>query len=64
MNEEATLLSGYFAMGGYAEFVWSAYGVALLVLGGMALTSWRRLKAAQRALQRLAEADPNLSDDA
>ncbi len=64
MNGEANLLSGYFAMGGHAEFIWPSYAVALLVLGGFALTSWRRLKAAERALERLSEADPNLGDDA
>lgn len=61
---EQTGLMSYLAMGGYAQFVWPAYGVAILVLGGFALSSWRRLKAAQRALDRLAEADPNLGDDA
>jgi heme exporter protein D len=54
----------YFAMGGYAEYVWPAYAIAALVLAGFALSSWRRLKAAERALERLSEADPNLSDDA
>lgn len=63
MNEGTTLLNGYFAMGGYAAFVWPAYGAAALVLLGFALTSWRRLKAAERALDRLSEADPNLGDD-
>ena len=53
----------YFQMGGYAEFVWPAYAVAALVLTGFALSSWRRLRAAERALERLAEADPNLGDD-
>jgi heme exporter protein D len=56
--------STYFQMGGYAEFVWPAYAIAALVLIGFALSSWRRLRAAERALERLAEADPNLGDDA
>ncbi len=29
-------------MGGYAGFVWPAYGVTAIVLGGLALYSWRR----------------------
>jgi heme exporter protein D len=57
-------VSMYFQMGGYAAFVWSAYAIAALVLIGFALSSWRRLRAAERALERLAEVDPNLSDDA
>ena len=57
-------ISTYFAMGGYAEFVWPAYAIAALVLIGFALSSWRRLRAAERALERLSEADPNLGDDA
>lgn len=56
--------ASYFAMGGYAAYVWPAYGIAALVLIGFTLSSWRRLKAAERALERLSEADPNLSDDA
>jgi heme exporter protein D len=58
------LLEVYFAMGEYGQFIWPAYGVALLVLGGLTVSSWLRLKAAERALDRLSEADPNLSDDA
>jgi len=57
-------VSQYFMMGGYAGYVWPAYGVAALVLIGFALSSWRRLRAAERALERLAEADPDLGDDA
>ena len=32
----------WLAMGGYARFVWPAYGVMAVVLGGLALYSWRR----------------------
>ena len=31
------LMADYLAMGGYAWYVWPSYGLALLVLGGMAL---------------------------
>ena len=34
-------LTQYLAMGGYAAFVWSAYAVALIVLGGLAAQSLR-----------------------
>ena len=43
----------YLAMGGYAAFVWPAYGVALTVLGGLAWHSWRRYRASISALERL-----------
>jgi len=54
---------GFFEMGGDAAFVWPAYGVAALMLVGFAVLSWRRLRAAERALERVAEADPAMSDD-
>jgi heme exporter protein D len=56
--------TGFFQMGGDAAFVWPAYGVAALMLVAFAWASWRRLRAAERALQRVAESDPALSDDA
>jgi heme exporter protein D len=56
--------TGFLDMGGYAAFVWPAYAVAALVLVGFALVSWRRLRAAERALERVTESDPAMSDDA
>ena len=46
-------LGNYLAMGGYAAFVWPAYGVALAVLGGYAWYSWRRYRASTQALEKL-----------
>ena len=46
-------LGGFFAMGGYAEFVWPAYGLALAVLTGVAFDSWRRYRASVVALDQL-----------
>jgi heme exporter protein D len=40
-------------MGGYAAFIWPAYGVAAAVLGGIALQSWLRYRASVRQLDRL-----------
>lgn len=34
--------SNFFAMGGYAAFVWSAYGISALVLIVNAIQPWRR----------------------
>jgi heme exporter protein D len=46
-------LSGWADMGGYAAFVWPAYAVAVAVLGGIAIQSWRRYRASVRVLDRL-----------
>ena len=46
-------VGGYLAMGGYAAFVWPAYGAALGVLGGLAWHSWRRYRASSDALAKL-----------
>jgi len=43
----------YLTMGGYAAFVWPAYGVAVAVLGGLAWHSWRRYRASAEALEKL-----------
>ncbi len=55
---------GFLHMGGDAAFVWPAYGVAALILIAFAVLSWRRLRAAERALERVTESDPAMSDDA
>ena len=47
-------LGRYLAMGGYARFVWPAYGVAVVVLLGMAIASvgaWRRQRRLWAALE-------------
>jgi heme exporter protein D len=46
-------IAGFLAMGGYAGFVWPAYGVALVVLTGLAVNSWRRYRQSTIALDRL-----------
>ncbi len=51
-------ISAFLAMGGYAGFVWSAYGVALAVLGGLALVSWRRYRESTVILERLQQDPP------
>ena len=43
----------YLAMGGYAAFVWPAYGTALAVLGGLAWHSWWRHRVSTDALEQL-----------
>jgi heme exporter protein D len=46
-------LGAILAMGGYAGFVWPAYGIALAALGGLAAYSWRRYRASVQTLERL-----------
>jgi len=46
-------VSDYLSMGGYAAFIWPAYGIAALILIAFALDSWLRLKRAAVALRRL-----------
>ena len=46
-------IGAFLAMGGYAGFVWPAYGIAFAVLGGLALFSWRRYRESTLTLERL-----------
>ena len=45
-------LADFFAMGGYAGYVWSAYGVAAAVLIGLLAVSWHQLRHARGMLRR------------
>ena len=49
----AAQLSHFLAMGGYAAYVWPAYGVAALILGGLTLVSVLEARLARRELDRL-----------
>jgi len=51
-------LAAYFAMGGYAGFVWPAYAVAAAVLGSLALHSWRHYRASRDALRSVEPRGP------
>jgi len=55
MNEIAKFLQ----MGGYAGFVWPAFGIALAVMAGFVVTSLRRLRAREATLRALEAAAPN-----
>jgi heme exporter protein D len=41
------------AMGGYAEYVWPAYAIAVVVLGGLVVHSWRWHRNSRAALEQL-----------
>lgn len=45
----------FLAMGGYAAFIWPAYGVSLVGLVAIAWQSWAGWRAAQRRLRALEE---------
>ncbi|MCW5748830.1 MAG: heme exporter protein CcmD [Alphaproteobacteria bacterium] len=52
-------MSGFLSMGGHGAFIWPAYGVAVLALGGLLLWSLRarakvRRELAARGLDRRA----------
>jgi heme exporter protein D len=48
-----TEIGAFFTMGGYAGFVWSAYGIAAAVLGGLSVYSWRRYRDSIVTVERL-----------
>ncbi len=54
-------MSDFFAMGGYAAFVWPAFGFAALVLIGLLAQSWwaaRRREAELEQLRRVVRPRP------
>lgn len=46
-------MSEFLSMGGYAAYVWPAYGVSLLGIGGLAFHTWRRSVALRAQLDKL-----------
>lgn len=48
-------------MGGYWPYVWPAFAVAALVLGGLWVVSWRAMRAREA---ELASADPRRRGEA
>jgi heme exporter protein D len=53
-------LAEFFAMGGYAGFIWPAYGIAALVLVGVLAVSLQQLRQARELLRRY---DPQSGSD-
>lgn len=50
-------IQSFLNMGGYAAFVWPAYGATALVLAGLSAMSFVRMRASERALAELRGAD-------
>lgn len=46
-------MSGFFAMGGYAAFVWPAYAISLFVLAAMAVATFRAYGRARKQIEDL-----------
>jgi heme exporter protein D len=45
-------------MGGYAAFIWPAYGIAALVIGGLIVMSFQRLARVRAELSSLENGKP------
>jgi heme exporter protein D len=43
-------MAEFFAMGGYAAYVWSAYGAAAVVLVGLVVATLARRRTSRRSL--------------
>ena len=48
-------MANFFAMGGYAVFVWPAYVISVLVLGVAIVVSWQAHARARRSVRQLEE---------
>lgn len=46
-------MSEFLHMGGYGPYIWSAYGITVMVLVGLVVTTLRSLRANERALKAL-----------
>ena len=60
-------LSTFFAMGGYAAFVWSGYGLVAVAMVGLLIGSLRTLHAREKefaAVRRNRPAASNVAGDA
>jgi heme exporter protein D len=45
-------MSTFWEMGGYAAFVWPAYGISLISLVALSVVSWRAMRRAERLVER------------
>jgi heme exporter protein D len=46
-------MTEFFAMGGYAAYVWTAYGAAVVVLVGLTVATLARRRISRRDLEAL-----------
>ena len=57
-RKQGPSLADYLAMGGYAAYVWSAFGIALLLLLGLFVQSSQAARRRELELEQLRGADP------
>jgi heme exporter protein D len=59
-------LSEFFAMGGYAGFIWPSYAVAFGVMAGLLLWAWRTARQGEAEVEHLRAVglDPRRRQDA
>jgi heme exporter protein D len=50
-------MAHFFAMGGYAAYVWPSYGVSFVGLAAAIVFTWRSYTSAKRALERAEKGD-------
>lgn len=48
-----TSVTEFLAMGGYAPYVWTAYGAAVAVLAGLVIATLARRRSSRRSLAAL-----------
>jgi heme exporter protein D len=48
-----TQVASFWAMGGYAAYVWPAFGFTVIVMVGLFAQSWRAARAAEHELAEL-----------
>lgn len=46
-------MQDFFAMGGYALYVWTAWGAGIAVLAGVGFLSWRKARRLEALLRGL-----------
>ena len=56
-------MANFFAMGGYAVYVWPAYGATALVITVAAVLTLRAHRRAKNAARRLEEEDGGVEGD-
>lgn len=52
-------MADYFVMGGYAAYVWPAYGVTVVMLAGMLVATLRGVRAREAMVRALEAARPS-----
>lgn len=53
----------WLSMGGYGAYVWSAYGIAILMLISLGLYLWRKLQKARMSFEILKTLSTDPSED-